>query len=315
MAPHKYFRDDLLHLAQNQAWLLSRKQITASGISDNIIASKVNSQSWQRVVRGVYNIHPGDESADSWDLARKQSAWAGLLAIPGGISSGVCALALHGVWGLPRRIPPEVCFHGGGHRKGPPGITIRRFRSLEIEPLFGRYIASPIHALAQALPTLTRYCAVSVLDSALNRKFITPDQVHQIDGLLRGRPGADRARAWLLQANALADSPFETRVRLKCQDAGLPPAHLQVKVWDEVRGCIAHGDLGWKRDDGTWLLVDLDGKQYHDSPRALLVDRRRQNAIALAGRHTHLRFAWADLKGDLIPRTIARALNHPNPTR
>src|SRR5699024_4957621 len=155
---------------------------------------------------------------------------------------------------------------------------------------------------------MSRNTAVSVLDSAGNLGLITPESLQEISEKLRGRRGATKARPWLSLVNGRAQSPFETLARLQCLDVGLPPATLQVEVWDENQRSIAHGDLGWQRSDGTWVLVDLDGKKYHESPGALLVDRRRQNAIALSGHHTHLRFAWADLRTGAIPRMIAKAL-------
>lgn len=299
----------ILEIAREQAGLVNRRQALSSGISDYRIMRLTKVGAWHRVTTGVYNVAPNAPWKDPIDAARVQAAWTGLLTVPDGISTGACALALHGIWGLPMKVAPEVALPNGQHRYGSVGVRVRRYQAFATTRLRGRLVATPVHALAQALPELSREQGVAVIDSAINRKKIALTAVAEIERLLRGRRGTSRVRPWLALVDGLAESPFETRVRLQCLDAGLPRPTLQAEVWDEERKRIARGDLGWQRPDGTWVLVDLDGKRYHEDPEALFVDRLRQNAIALNGRHTHLRFAWPDLRAGVIPREIARALH------
>lgn len=295
-------------VALGQAGLLNRRQALQAGFTPGNIDRILRNGSWLRVVTGVYQILPGDSWADSVQVTQVRAAWVGLLAVPGAVATGQCALAIHGVWGLPQQIQPEVALASSSYKSGPAGVRVRRFAPFPTTLRSGRHVATPLHALRQAVPELRRATAVSVLDSALNRGLIKAADLRELDRLLTGRRGARRARMWLRLTNGQSHSPFETRARLECHDAGLPPATAQAVVWDGGSGRVARGDLGWQRGDGTWVLADFDGRRYHSGPDAVYVDRARQNAIALAARHTHLRFTWEDLGTGLIPTTIARAL-------
>lgn len=287
---------------------MGRQQLFDLGFSSDQIYRRTQTGRWVRLTRGVYNVLPRHDWPDPYDITRRQAAWTGLLALPGSAATGLCALALHGVWGLPRILTPEVGLTSDRHGRGRKNVRVRRFQEFATVVIQGRRVAVPAAALVQALPGLRRDTAVSILDSAGNRGLIGPESLAEIGHQLRGKRGARKVRPWLELVSPLAQSPFETLARLQCLDAGLPPPTLQVSVWDEWNRAIAHGDLGWERGDGTWVLIDLDGRRYHEDPKALLVDRRRQNAIALTGRHTHLRFAWEDLRTGTIPETITRAL-------
>lgn len=301
--------------AEKQAGLLSKGQLHALGFSHEQLYYRLREGTWLRVTRGVYNVLPNHPWQDPFSAARRQSAWTGLLAVPRGISTGACALALHGVWGLPQWITPEVALPGGASSRGPGHVKVRRYAEFAVRRVLDRQFAAPVDALVQALPGFTRDTAVCVLDSAVHRRLIHQRDLQVIAERLAGRRGASRVYPWLGLVNPLAQSPFETLTRLQCLDADLPPPTLQAAVWDEGNHRVARGDLGWKRRDGTWVLIDLDGRRYHEGLDALLVDRRRQNAIALTHRHTHLRFAWEDLYTGIIPATIARALQAPGEER
>jgi len=55
---------------------------------------------------------------------------------------------------------------------------------------------------------------------------------------------------------------------------------------------IGRLDICWP-DVGLW--VELDGHAWHDTARALLYDRRRQNELAAALQWLPLRFTWDDV--------------------
>ncbi len=260
------------------------------------------------MARGVYDVLPNHEWDDPYDSARKRAAWTGLLAVPSGIAAGLTALAIHGVWGLPTDLMPEVGAILPNRPRAREGVRIRYIAECETVTINGREVAAPIPALVQALPELERNNAVAILDSACNRKLIKYDDLYEIRERLRGRRGSRKVYPWFPLVEPKAQSPFETYARLQCRDAGIPPPTLQVQIHDEVKGTYAYGDLGWQRRDGLWILIDLDGRRYHEDPRSLVADRRRQNSIALTGRYIHLRFAWEDLRTGAIPKTVQKAL-------
>ncbi|MFF4877221.1 DUF559 domain-containing protein [Micromonospora sp. NPDC000668] len=102
-----------------------------------------------------------------------------------------------------------------------------------------------------------------------------------------------------------AQSPLETRARLRCVDGRVPPDALQLEVRDDDGYLLGIGDLGWR---GPRIIAEADGRDVHGSPEAAFADRRRQNRLVNAG-WTVLRFTWSDtLRPDYIPWTVRQAI-------
>jgi hypothetical protein len=143
------------------------------------------------------------------------------------------------------------------------------------------------------------------LDSALNRRLLVEEDLDLVRALMNGRRGARRARPWLAEADGRAESPLETRVRLRAGDGGVPPDELQYRVRDRDGNIVAIADMAW-----TWARVvgEADGAEAHDSPVAVFRDRKRQNDIVRAG-FIPLRFTWEDtLRPDYIPDMVRAAI-------
>src|SRR5699024_9417475 len=146
---------------------------------------------------------------DRFDESRQRSAWLGLLAMPGATATGMSALALHRIQGLPMQIPTEVCAPGGCSLLGPPEVRVRRYRgSMPVILMNGFPVADVIPALAQALPEMGRVHGVAVLDSALHLGRISSGGLRGVSRLLTGRHGAPRAREYLALADGRAESPL-----------------------------------------------------------------------------------------------------------
>ncbi|WP_231924473.1 endonuclease domain-containing protein [Micromonospora chokoriensis] len=175
----------------------------------------------------------------------------------------------------------------------------------EITEVAGIRVTAPLRTVSDVVLMVDRYPAVSVLDSALNRRRIAPSQLTVIPSLIRGRRGAVRARAYLAEADGRAQSPLETRSRLRCVDGRVPPDALQLEVRDDDGYLLGIGDLGWR---GPKVIAEADGRDAHGTPEAAFADRRRQNRLVNAG-WTILRFTWQDtLRPDYIPWTVRQAI-------
>ncbi len=114
----------------------------------------------------------------------------------------------------------------------------------------------------------------------------------------------------LLLALALADgrseSPLETRLRVLLTRAGLAPEALQYNVYDDDGRFLARVDLAWP---SVKLAVEVDGREYHESPKALFRDRERANDLVDI-RWRVIRITWRDIlehPEDVI-RRIRRAI-------
>ncbi|MEU7609276.1 hypothetical protein [Micromonospora sp. NPDC049204] len=175
----------------------------------------------------------------------------------------------------------------------------------EIGEVAGVRVTAPLRTVSDAILRVDRFSAVSILDSALNRGRITPAHLDVIPNLIRGRRGAVTARSCLAEADGRAQSPLETRTRLRCVDGRVSPDTLQLEVRDNDGYLLGVGDLGWR---GPRVIAEADGRDAHGTPEAAFADRRRQNRMVNAGR-TILRFTWQDtLRPDYIPWTVRQAI-------
>ena len=288
---------------RRQYGLISTAQCDRLNISPQRRRTLVARGLWNRVVRGVYDTEP----RALWDLdeRRRRTAWIGLLAMGAkAIAVGSCALALHGVAGLPQDLEPEVALPDNRSVRGPPGVRVRRYSDVPVRVKFASRAVSDVPtALVHTLPRLTREHAVAVLDSALNKDLITPQDLPDLRQRLRGRRGSVRARRWLSLADGRAQSPLETWARLDCIDHDLPPNELQVPLLRSDGSVFGYGDMGWRRCDGGWVVVEMDGQDVHSAPQALFRDRERQNQILIRAGTVLLRFTIHEVRQ---PGTIAR---------
>jgi very-short-patch-repair endonuclease len=97
-----------------------------------------------------------------------------------------------------------------------------------------------------------------------------------------------RARRVLQFADAKAESPMETRLRMFLVLSGLPRPELQVTIRDEDGAPIECPDLYYREQR---LGIEYDGETHRAS---LVQDNRRQNRLLAAG-VTLLRFTASEV--------------------
>lgn len=301
----------LMTLARRQEGLVSAGQCDRAGVGAARRGRLVRDGVLGHPTRGVLDVEPGRDRRYDADHRRRRAAWLGMLALgQGAIAVGACALALHGVEGLPLDIRPEIALPGGSAGRHRADVRVRTFGRFESFRYGDRTIAALVPALVQALPELPRAHAVAVLDSVLQRGLLTDATFEVVRERVRGRRGAaGLAASWHL-VDRRAESPLETFARLECVDAGVPPDDLQVEIRSSRGHLLGRGDLGWRLPHGRWLIAEIDGREFHERPDALLRDRSRQNALVSSGRVDILRFTATDLSTRaIVPSTVRTALN------
>lgn len=243
------------------------------------------------------------------DHVRRRAAWLALLALgpDRAVATGLCALALHGVHGLPQQIRPEAALPGGSARNPGGAVAVRCVDPGPVVVAGGGRAVDVRHALADAVCVLPRDHAVAVVDSALHLRLLDELELAEVRALAQGRRGCRRAAGWWDLVDGRAESPLETRARLQCHDAGVPPHDLQVLVRDGAGRVVARADLGWWLPDGRLLVVEIDGVGPHGTPEALYRDRERQNAVVATGALL-LRFTAADVRRGVVPVAVAHHL-------
>jgi hypothetical protein len=263
---------------------------------------------WQRLFRGVY-LADADLTGPPSPRAVTR---AGLLSAgPHAVAVLNTAAAIHGIGGLPKpdgqvhvSLPTQ---HARAHRVIDTQLALHQLaiRPEEIVTVDGVRVTTPLRTVADLILQLDRYSAVSVMDSALNRRLLSQDELAALPRLIAGRRGAARARLWIPEADARAASPLETRVRLRCVDGGVAPDTLQHRVYSERGDLLGIGDLAWL---DARVLGEADGVEVHGRPAAVFEDRWRQNELASAG-WIIIRFTWQDtLRPGYVVYVVRNAL-------
>ena len=141
--------------------------------------------------------------------------------------------------------------------------------------------------------------ALVIADGALNG-HVDVEVLNRLLAAMGSRPGLARAREILALADAGAESPGETLLRIALLRGGLPAPETQVAI--DTRLGTFWADLGWAR----WrIALEYDGRSKYGpaSPDAFMREKRRHDAIVEAG-WTILRVTKEDLAspGSLIAR-------------
>jgi hypothetical protein len=262
---------------------VSDDQCRAAGMTRKQVAARVRTEEWHRPARGVVGTGlPGDGDLDELDRRRRRAAVLGLLAHPGSVATGVCALVLHGVQGAPVDLVPEVAMPTGAPRAERPPVRLRRFPVHRWVDVDGFRCVPVDRAIADAVRQVGRRQAVALLDSALHQGLLTSQELETVRRDAAGRRGMARTRHWWSLADGRSESPAESWARLSCLDDGFPPDALQLPVAAPDGQVFARVDMAWRLPDGTALLVEIDGQDVHSAPLALYRDRARQNRLDTA---------------------------------
>lgn len=309
---------ELPDLASTQEGLVTARQLVACGVDDDWISRLVKQHRVVRVTRGVYDtilVPPSDRTGpDAFAHRRRRSAVVGLLAYGSrAVASGLCALALHGVDGLPADVLPEVALCGPGNRTPRDGITARRYEVSDVVVADGWPTVPVEDALVQGVPTLGRRRALAVLDSVRHLGLADAATVARAHERARGRRGVESAHdVWRL-ADARAESPLESVARLSLIDAELGPDTLQLEFVDSRGRVRARCDLAWWLGD-RWLVLEVDGAGPHTEPQALFRDRERQNVLQASGvlvLRVTAREVWSGTTPQVVEATLRRAAWRP----
>jgi very-short-patch-repair endonuclease len=235
----------------------------------------LRSSAWRRLYRGVY----ADAALpDSFDV---RISGAALLMPPAAVFSGRTAAHLHGASALmDRRTPVEVTVPSEV-RFGPvAGLRVRRLRLLpsDVTVLGGRRCTTALRTavdIARAEPLAE---AVVALDVLLAAAIVGKGELRQAASELEVTRGTRKVQQAVALADARAESPPESRLRVLLALAGLP-AVPQFTVRDADGRFVARVDLAFPDHR---LAIEYDG-EWHAERGQLTRDRRRLNRLTALG--------------------------------
>ena len=189
-----------------------------------------------------------------------------------------------------------------GHKAAPLwGEHQHETRDLPSVPLSSFPVAPLARSLADLLCCAQEWTALVAADAALHQGRVTYEQVGTY---LRGsRRVLGRRR--LQRTSSRARSPLETLARIQLRGAGLDVVDgVEIGGVGEVDLLIA-----------GWLVVELDGYEYHSDMWSFDQDRSRDRELARLG-YTSIRFTANNVRSGRIVDEVRRVLAaHPGAAR
>lgn len=166
--------------------------------------------------------------------------------------------------------------------------------------------AHPIDALAQCVPRCDPRTALGLLDSALHRRVISEADLPRIRELVARRRGAPGLTPIWVVVDGRRASPPESWAWYDLTAAGYRPTDIQVVLRDGAGDVLSRGDIGFRLPDGTWLLLEINGHEYHDD---VVRDAIRRNGVVGVGGARMLDY-WSNHLGPtgLMLRQVAATL-------
>jgi len=233
---------------------------------------QLDGPSWRRLFRDVY-VPAG------LPVTHELRARAATLLLPDAVVTGRSAAVLWGVDVAGTDDEVELTLPPGANPRRVRGLTVRR-AVLPRAQLWSRRSVRVTTVEATALrlaALLPGDDAVVAVDQLLGSRVIDLEPVRRLAGAASG-PGSARARTVLALADALAESPQETRLRLLIARSPLPQpvAQFRVRAGDHA---IARVDFAWP---DRQVAVEYDGL-WHAEPGQFAKDRHRLNALQAAG--------------------------------
>ncbi|GAA1523103.1 hypothetical protein GCM10009741_25960 [Kribbella lupini] len=162
---------------------------------------------------------------------------------------------------------------------GEPGLQWTNQPTDTVE-LAGLQVTSPASTALALATNLPRPFALSAVDAFLRSGATTLDVLRQLASH-SDQPRIWQARRILEYADARAESPGESWLRLRLLDAGFPRPALQVHA-GKYRLDLAYPE---PLEDGRRLGLEYDSDRWHSRPRQQARDERRQEELAKLGWH------------------------------
>ena len=274
-------------LGEQQAGILSRRQLYALGITRGFVRAQVRARRWRRVGSQCLAMHTGP-------LPMLARWWAAVFeAGPRAMLDGVSALQASGLEHVDSDSIRVSVPRGARVRRG-RGLNIRqtrRFRADDVAPSGIPRTRPAVAAVRAALWARSEREAALMLTATVQQGLASADQVaHEVLRIRRDR------RRELVHALALdliggVRSLGELDVARACRDRGLPEPSRQVVR--RTKSGTYYLDLIW---DSYRLVVEVDGVQ-HTWAREVIPDALRHNAVTLSNA-TVLRLPLLGLRVD-----------------
>ena len=265
-------------MAARQHGVITRQQLVALGLGEGAIEYRVRLGRLCLLHRGVYALAYVPRSPHARSMAAVLTC--GAAAVLSHRSAAV-------LWGFLRsfRGPVEVTA-AQTHRRA--GVIVHRSRGLtrsDVSRALGIPVTSPVRTLIDLADALDDLALARAVNEARLSRHV---RLEQIAERLESAPGR-RAVARLRPLIGRGDGPTRSRLEREflsfCERQGFPRPQVNRRIIGyEV-------DMLWPAER---VVVELDGRWFHDDPGAFERDREKDAALTVAG-YRVMRVTWRRL--------------------
>jgi putative AbiEi antitoxin of type IV toxin-antitoxin system/uncharacterized protein DUF559 len=267
-------------LAAREWSVLSLEELRRCGLTPKAVWVRVRNGRLHPMHRGVYAVGHANPPLEGVFLAAVKACGTGA------VLSHFAAAALWQIVDWDGRLV-EVTVSGTTARTT---TTIRVHRSLVLGPADVRRhrgipVTSPVRTLIDLAAVLDERSLRRAVRRALSRNLVTVGQLARARLRLGPRRGA-RKLARVIATAAPTRSELEDVVLDLILAGGMEPPEVNVPLRVEGRRVIP--DFRWP---GARLILEADGRRWHDDPLARADDRERQALLERSGERV-LRVTW-----------------------
>jgi len=285
----------MLTLASRSSGVVTRTELLEHGLSSATIAARAQQGFLMVVWPGLYEVPEL--------TGEKTSLFRAVKSVP---DSAIADVSAGRVWQAPLPTPDvDEPIHIVAPRDGPrtqmPGVIVHRTRRPFVEdirfPVPGLPTLSPARTVLDlaGCSQIGDHRLAHIVESQLIAGVLDRSEIIRLlerPGL-RGVSGARRLRSiteTLLDDQPVADSMLERRFERLLVDHSIVGFRRQVRPpwYDGRRGVVDFADSSAK------LVVEVDGRRWHATSRAMTEDRRRDRLAATRGWQV-LRVTWSDV--------------------
>lgn len=229
---------------------------------------------YRRIYRDVYVRRTAEIDA------KTRACAASLFSHGKAVVVGQSAAALHGNKWIAADHRAELVWDG--HRRLHDAIDIRseKLPPEHVELVDGVRVTSSARTGFDLGRRGTFVDAVVRVDGLCNATSMQPSTIGQLADRYKGVRGSVQLRRVIAFADAGAESPQESRLRLLIVNAGLPRPSTQIEVRGPDGRVFARIDLGWEK----WkVAVEYDGHHHWSNARQRAWDIERIHRLEQLG--------------------------------
>ncbi len=280
--PHDEREARIAEIAAGQHGVITTAQLAALGFTSQSIARRAAAGRLHRIHRGVYAVGHTALTASARRLAAV-------------LAFGRYAVASHltaaAIWEIRQTSAGLIHVTAGGDARSRPGIRVHR-RAID-DGERSRRDAIPVTSLARTLVDLGDVVPATQVRNA----FVRAEQLRLVDAdaidAALVRAGRTRGAARLREVLRVYDPRWEqTRSTLELSFLDLASRFAlpgpEVNAWIEDRFLV---DALWRE---ARVIVEVDGRRFHQTPSARRDDARRDRALGARG-YRVVRVTHADI--------------------